>query len=79
MDDILIVSKSMNKVMEGIDQKFHVNPEIIGPPLTYLGAQIYQHNLAGGRQAWEIISKKYIKNVIKTVEYILDEGGDDLK
>ena len=79
VDDILIISKKSRKIMEQINESFEVKPESIGPPSTYLGAQIYRHNLPDGRQAWGMTSEKYIKNAIRTVEDMLDEDGDGCK
>ena len=57
VDDILNAIEQPMKLMEQINERFEVNPDSIGPPSTYLNAQIYRHQLPDGRQAWGMSSK----------------------
>ena len=76
VDDILLVSHKPEPVFEEIDRHYKIKKGSIGPPTTYLGAQVYQHNLPTGGTAWGMSSEKYVNNAIKVVEQLLLEDGD---
>lgn len=75
VDDILLVSDSLEPLFEEIDKHYKIKKGSIGPPSMYLSAQIYQHNLPSGASAWGMSSEKYVTNVVKIVEQLLLEDG----
>ena len=78
VDDILAISENPKPILTEISNSFPIKEESIGPPDTYLGAQIYTHRLPDGQQAWGMTSEKYVKNAISTVEGLLQEDGDNM-
>ena len=76
VDDLLLVSDKPEPLFEEIDKLYKIKKGSIGPPSTYLGAQVYRHNLPDGSSAWGMSSEKYVNNAIKIVEQLLKEDGD---
>ena len=76
VDDILLVSHNPQPVLDEINKHYKIKAGSIGEPSTYLGAQIYKHNLPDGNWAWGMSSEKYVTNAVKIVEGLLQEDGD---
>jgi hypothetical protein len=51
VDDILLVSHDPGTTLRVIGTYYELKEGSLGPPDTYLGAQVYQHNLPDGRKA----------------------------
>jgi hypothetical protein len=81
VDDILAISTGPREIIQNIDDCYKMKEGSIGPPDTYLGAQIYKHSLPDGSWAWGMSSEKYVKNAVLTVETLLkeDESGLHLR
>ena len=62
VDDILCVSLEPMHTIQAIHECYPMKEGSIGPPKTYLGAQIYKHSFPDGRWAWGMTSTKYCKN-----------------
>ena len=77
-DDILCVSHDPRPILDTIDSFYKIKEGSLEEPSTYLGTQIYKHNLPDGRWAWGMSSHKYVQNAVKTVEGLLKEDGDNL-
>lgn len=77
VDDILMISHDPKPALLQIGALYELKEGSLGPPETYLGAQIYQHSLHDGRKAWGMSSVKYVKNAVSTVENLLIEDGDN--
>ena len=77
VDDILLVSHDPKPSLLQIGAMYELKEGSLGPPETYLGAQLYQHSLHDGRKAWGMSSVKYVKNAVITVENLLIEDGDN--
>jgi len=78
VDDVLLVSKSPNDVMDKIGKTFRLK-EGYGKPTTYLGAEVFQHRDTNNRPSWALGSGKYVKNVVTQVKAMLNEDGESLK
>lgn len=80
VDDILLASHDPRITLKAIGEVYDIKAGSLGPPDTYLGAQIYKHHLPDGTWAWGMTSEKYVKNAVVTVEDLLrneDGKGDD--
>jgi hypothetical protein len=78
VDDILLVSHDPKTTLLQIGLKYELKEGSLGPPETYLGAQVYEHSLRDGRKAWGMTSEKYVRNAVNTVESLIKEDGDGL-
>ena len=76
VDDILLVSHDPKPALLQIGALYELKEGSLGQPETYLGAQVYRHDLRDGRQAWGMSSEKYVRNAVNTVEGLIREDGD---
>ena len=44
-DNILVISHKPNETLMMLDHLYHLKPDSIGVPTTYLGSQVMQFNL----------------------------------
>ncbi len=58
VDDILMISEDPKKTLKLIGEVYNIKAGSLGPPDTYLGAQIYKHNLRDGTWAWGMTSQE---------------------
>ena len=79
VDDVLAISIDPKAIMEDIGKSFTIKDSKYGPPETYLGANIEKVQLDDGLNAWSMHSRHYVRNLIKTVEDLLQEDGRQLK
>ena len=73
VDDILAVVHQLDETIKAIGAVYKIKEGSDGPPTTYLGAQVYKHNLPDGRSAWGMSSEKYVKNAVRTVQDLLEK------
>jgi hypothetical protein len=76
VDDILLASHYPRITLTAIGGVYDIKAGSLGPPNTYLCAQIYKHHLP----TWGMPSEKYVKNAVGTVEDLLkneDGKGND--
>jgi hypothetical protein len=79
VDDLLILSEDASKLLKLIDAKFKLKPDSIGPPTTYLGAQVEPFTLPDGVTVWSMSARKYVKESIRNVrQMLMDDGGLNL-
>ena len=78
VDDILLVSHDPKPTLLRIGASYEIKEGSLGPPETYLGAQVYKHYLPDGRAAWGMASEKYTRNAVKTVEDLIREDNEGL-
>jgi hypothetical protein len=69
-DDLLVVSHKPQEILNQLDQHYILKPGSIGPPKTYLRAEIGQYviNDDPSRPKWYMSSDKYIKESIRNVK-----------
>jgi len=79
VDDLLIVSKDPRHWITRLQASYELKEESVGPPETYLGAQVGQMQLPDGRLTWYMSPDKYVKNAIDVVQRLLDEDGNGLQ
>jgi hypothetical protein len=77
VDDILLASHDPRTTLKAIGEVYDIKEGSLGPPDTYLGAQIYKHQLPDGTSAWGMTSEKYVKNAVATVEDLLKNDGGE--
>ena len=73
VDDILAVVHQLDETIKAIGAVYKIKEGSDGPPTTYLGAQVYKHNLPDGSSAWGMSSEKYVKNAVRTVQDLLEK------
>ena len=74
VDDVLVVSKEPNAIMERIGKSFRLK-EGWNKPTSYLGAETFEHRRKNGAVCWALGSGKYVKNLITQVKEMLSEDG----
>ena len=83
VDDVLLISHVPNDVMEKIASEFEIKNNEWGPPEFYLGAGIEKFTVYNDSgivgNFWSMTSKKFVDNLVKTVEDMLAEDGRELK
>ena len=81
VDDILLASHAPRPMLLQIGTIYKLKEGSLGNPSSYLGVQVYQHHLKDGQSAWGMLSKKYVRNAVATVEALIqeDKGGIHLK
>ena len=82
VDDVLIISHSPQEHLETIKATYELNPNSIGPPKRYLGADVEKTtrpNDSSGREYWSFSAKTYVMNAVKNVSTLLLEEGRFLK
>jgi hypothetical protein len=77
VDDVLAISKDPSKVIESLKATYKLKEGSVGPPTTYLGAQVKQFHLPNsddpGKVRWAMSSEKYVNAAIKEVEQELEK------
>ena len=76
VDDILALSHKETDVIMEITSFYKAKLGSIKPPNIYLGANIDNIHMPDGRKVWGLSSRDYVKNVITTVERLLEEDGE---
>ena len=82
VDDILIISHDTDAHLKRIQSSYDLNPDSIGPPSRYLGADVRRVTRPGdasGREYWSVSAYTYIKNAVRNVKLLLKKGGRGLK
>ena len=80
VDDLLCVGIDPKSAVEAIGKVFTLKPSSLGPPTSYLGAEVGQYSFDGSdRKHWYMGSEKYIKESIRNVQIWLKERGLELK
>ena len=79
VDDLLILSKQPMDWIKKLGAIYDLKEDSVGPPDTYVGAQIGKTQLPNGFTAWQLEADKYVKNAIDVVQKLLDEDGDGLQ
>jgi hypothetical protein len=75
VDDLLILSEDVGELLKLINASFKLKADSIGPPTTYLGAQVEPFTLPGDASVWSMSARKYVKESIKNVQSMLEEDG----
>ena len=75
VDDILIIDINPEKYMSMLKENYTVRDSSIGPPTTYLGADVGKINYPDGTYAWTMSSNTYVKEAIRNVKKRLEEDG----
>jgi Reverse transcriptase (RNA-dependent DNA polymerase) len=82
VDDILCISHEPQKFMDMLGDKYTLKAGSVGPPTTYLGAEIRQHRIEGSDEPekvrWAMSSDAYVKRAVAEVESKLEEIGEKL-
>ena len=71
VDDVLAISLDPKAIVEEIGKSFTIKDNKYGPPETYLSANIERVQLDDESNAWSMLSRHYVNNLIKTVEDLL--------
>ena len=82
VDDVLIVSHSPKQHLERIQATYELNPNSIGPPTRYLGADVERITRPGdssGREYWSFSAHTYVRNAVRNVKLLLQQEGRGLK
>jgi hypothetical protein len=75
VDNLLILSEDTGELLKLINARFKLKADSIGPPTTYLGAQVEPFTLPDGATVWSMPTRKYVKESIKNVRLMLEEGS----
>ena len=82
-DDILVLSHDPRSVMDDLTKAYTLKAGSIGPPTTYLGADIGQHvfhdSVDPSTTRWSMSSNTYLKRAVTDVENHLNDIGDTLR
>jgi hypothetical protein len=76
VDDILAVSHQPKVLIDAIGEYYKVKPNSDKEPEIYLGANVEKVQMPDGREVWATSPRDYVKNAIKIVESLLEEGGE---
>ena len=75
VDDLLVLSEDAGSILKLIDARFKLKPGSVGPPTTYLGAQVEPFVLPDGATVWSMSARKYVKESVRNVKQMLMEDG----
>jgi len=64
VDDILCVSHQPHHTMDQIQKLYRLKDKVIGPPKSYLGANISINQIPDGSEAWSASARDYVKMAI---------------
>jgi hypothetical protein len=82
VDDVLTISHTPQTHLEQIKATYELNPNSIGPPTRYLGADVERvtrpHDPMG-QEYWSFSARSYVKNAVKNVSTMFLEEGRYLK
>jgi len=76
IDDILLVSHQPQRMMQEIQQLYHLKDDLIRAPKHYLGANISKFQLPDGSEAWSASARDYVKMAVCNIEEVLSR--DDI-
>ena len=82
VDDVLIISHDTESHLKRIQASYDLNPESIGPPKRYLGADIKRLTRpkdSSGQEYWAMSAESYVSNAIENVKLLLAADGRFLK
>ena len=82
VDDVLILSHDTNAHLERIRASYDLNPDRIGPPTRYLGADVkrlIRPKDSSGRENWALSANTYVKNAVQNIKIFLEAEGRGLK
>lgn len=82
VDDVLILSHDTNVHLKQIQACYDLNPDSIGPPTRYLGADVkrlVRPKDSSGREYWALSAATYVKNAVQNVKILLEAEGRGLK
>jgi hypothetical protein len=72
VDDILCISKDTQRIMNHISKIYRLKEGSVKAPDRYLGANIGLWTMEGGRRAWSMSAKSYIKSAVSNLESNMD-------
>jgi hypothetical protein len=72
VDDILCISKDTQQIMNHISKIYRLMEGSVKAPDRYLGANIGLWRMEGGRRAWSMSAKSYIKSAVSNLESNMD-------
>jgi hypothetical protein len=77
VDNLLILSHETSTIVNAIKKLYCLKDDVIGPPKTYLGAQVKQTALPfdTSKMQWAVSAEQYIKNAITAIEHKLARDG----
>ncbi len=77
VDDLLILSHQATAIVKEVQKLYRLKDDEIGPPKTYLGAQVKQSHLPhdNSKKQWAVSAEQYIKNAVTNIERKLDQDG----
>ena len=77
VDDILLISYDTKPTLTSLGKIYDLKEGSLGDPKQYLCVQIYNYSHSDSSWTWTMSSEKFIKNVVKTVDQLLLEDGDE--
>jgi hypothetical protein len=72
VNDILCISKDTQRIMHHISKIYRLKEGSVKAPDRYLGANIGLWTMEGGRKAWSMSAKSYIKSAVSNLESNMD-------
>lgn len=78
VDDVLVLSESPMKTMDGIRGVFKLKGDKTEKPDMYLGAQVNEVRTDNGTKCWSLSSEKYVKAAVSNVDATLKKSGSKL-
>ena len=82
VDDVLIISHSPQEHLERIKATYELNPNSVGPPKRYLGADVENTTCPKdqtGKEYWSFSAYSYVVNAVKNLSMLLLEEERYLK
>ena len=80
VDDLLVLSAFAQKIMETIGKSYRFKDGSVGPPKTYLGAEVkeFRQPFDPVTQMWSLSADKYVHDALQQLEMILEGLGKRL-
>lgn len=75
VDDILIVSHDPQAIIKELQAVYELKKGSVGPPTTYLGAQVMRSQGRDGTLKWAMTGEKYCKEAISIVKDLMKNEG----
>jgi hypothetical protein len=79
VDDCIFQGLDPKGFMEMLSRSYTLKAGSVKEPETYLGADIKQHQLSNGEQAWALSSDTYVKRAVAEVERELALADKQMK
>ncbi|KAG7369925.1 reverse transcriptase RNA-dependent DNA polymerase [Nitzschia inconspicua] len=76
VDDVLALSKNPRSIIDAINEVYKVKQGSDKKPDRYLGGDVMEVEVDGGRRIWATSPRTYVKNSIRVVEDLLNEDGE---